>query len=279
MDAVNETPVAPEQEQPVVAEPASEQATLGNPEGQPVVEQPTDGGTQPVSPEEPQQQRATTKREDHYVRRLKTWMNTAQQLQASNLELQARLMGVTKPVVETPKPARDQFTNDDEYIQAQVDFQLAKKLPEIQSKIQQSTQQQTAMSSFQVRENEVRKQNPDYDEVIADANDIPVKHQIIVDAIMMSKEGPELRYYLAKNPEIMEDLNAMHPVEAALELGSIRSQLTHKEPAPRVVNRAPAPIRSVLSNGVTVTTSPEKMSMDEFVKSRNQQRRDLGRKY
>ena len=104
--------------------------------------------------------------------------------------------------------------------------------------MQQATQQNAVLSSFQVRENELRKQNPDYDDIIAEASNIPIKNQIIADAIMMSDIGPDIRFHLAQNPDMMDKLNSMHPARAAVEIGKIEAQLS-------VPKTATAPVRTV----------------------------------
>jgi len=286
MEQANVEPTIPEQplEIPGTNEPVV-QPTLGNPEGS-AEQQPTttDGGVVPPSPEEQPKPEEKKPKEDHYARRLNRFMNKAAELEAQNLALQAQILRSGKQTEGAPsepqKPVRDNFASDDDYIQAQVDFQISKKLPEIQQRVQQATQQNTAVTVFQTRENELRKQNPDYDDIIAEASHIPIKNQIIADAIMMSDIGPDIRFHLAQNPEIMEKLNGMHPAKAATEIGKIESQLSNPRSAPAPVRpRAPAPIRSVVSNGVTVTVNPESMSMEDYVKYRNKARRDLGRVY
>lgn len=284
MDQANVEPTTPEQALPIPGgtEPVV-QPTLGNPEGAEETTT-TDGGVVPPSPEI--QPEVKKPKEDHYARRLNRFMNKAAELEAQNLALQAQILGAGKQPgnaqAEPQKPARENFASDDDYIQAQVDFQISKKLPEIQQRVQQATQQNAVLSSFQVRENELRKQNPDYDDIIAEASHIPIKNQIIADAIMMSDIGPDIRFHLAQNPDMMDKLNSMHPARAAVEIGKIEAQLSVPKTATapvRTVTRAPAPIRSVISNGVTVTTDPEKMSMDEYMRSRNKARRELGRPY
>jgi hypothetical protein len=274
-EAVVETTVVPEaKDQP--GEQTVTQPTLGNPEGA-ATDQPTDEGVIPAA--EGQTPEGKPK-EEHYARRLNRFMNQAAQLKAENLALQAQITGKAPQNQEPAKPTREQYASNDAYIQAQVDFQISQKLPEIQAKLQQATQRSTAETSFQSRENELRKTHADYDDVIAEASHIPVQ-PIVADAIIQSDMGPDIRYHLAQNPDLADKLFKMHPARAAVEIGKIEAQLsrTTDSPAPRAVSRAPAPIRSVISNGVTVTQDLEKGSMEDYVRTRNKQRRDLGRQY
>ena len=254
--------------------------TLGNLEGTSPVENSSETPAVPepeTKPEEP-------KRENHDVRRLKKFMDKAAQLEAENLALKKQFQvipgGRDEGDSEPQAPKREHFADDDSFIQAKIDYGIARAIPKIQDHISKNSARSSAEVSFQQREAEVRKQHPDYDEVVADAVDVRVP-PIVVDAILTSDFGPDLRYYLAQNPEKAARLNSLPPASAARELGRIEAEIVSSKPAAPVVkvSKAPPPIRPVVGNGVMVETDLEKIPMDEYMKRRNEERRKLGKQY
>ena len=266
---INESTVV---EEKPVDETNVDGATLGNPEGTVVADDQKPVEQKPVE-EQP--------KETHDVRRMKKYIERAVKAEAELNALKAQSTGNQQTVQRIEAPLkRDNFESDEAFIQAQVEQGIAKALPRIQEQIAASTHRTTAENTFQQREVELRKEKPDYDEVIADANNVRIP-PIVADAILTSDLGPDLRYYLAQNPDKAQKLNYLPPASAARELGKIEAQIIAEKSAKPVVkvSGAPAPIKPVVSNGVTVETDLEKLPNDEFFKRRNEERKKLGKQY
>ena len=101
--------------------------------------------------------------------------------------------------------------------------------------MQQQTQMQQAQENFKKSEADVRKQYPDYDEVVSNADDV-ILPQIALDAIRQSPLGAAIGYHLAKNPKEAELIMAMGPVNAVREIGKLeaRIEMGKKSKGPKV---------------------------------------------
>ena len=89
-------------------------------------------------------------------------------------------------------------------------------------------------------------------------------------ATQTGENGPALRYYLAKNPEISASLASMAPLDMARELGRIEATKLVKETAPKISN-APKPVPKIAATSNKVTTDPLKMTDAQFAKWRQKQ--------
>ena len=89
-------------------------------------------------------------------------------------------------------------------------------------------------------------------------------------ATQTGENGPALRYYLAKNPEISASLASMAPLDMARELGRIEATKLVKETAPKV-SKAPKPVPKIAATSNKVTTDPLKMTDAQFAKWRQKQ--------
>jgi hypothetical protein len=268
----NESTVVEEKPVEVVVD----NATLGNVDGAVVadVQNPADE-QKPVEGKKP-------KEETHDYRRMVKHIERAEKAEEELAALKAQISGggQNRQPAETQPLKRENFESEEAFIQAQVDQGIARAIPRIQEQIAATTSRASAENTFQQREVELRKEKPDYDEVIADAGSVRIP-PIVVEAILTSDLGPDLRYYLAQNPEKAQKLNYLPPVSAARELGKIEAQIiAEKNAKPTVkVSGAPAPIKPVVSNGVTVETSLEKLPMNEYFRRRNEERKKLGKQY
>ena len=120
-----------------------------------------------------------------------------------------------------------------------------------------------ASSEFLERVDEVKPSVPDYDEVInefvADGGRFA---QHIIEEVRDSDVGPMLAYYLAKNPELVSELNSLPPRDAAREIGRLEARVSM--PKPKKQTQAPAPLVQP-KGGASAPKDPQKMSMEEYM--------------
>jgi hypothetical protein len=175
------------------------------------------------------------------------------------------------------KPEQSNFKDYDAYVEALTDWKADQKVNEALSKRDterareaETQAQQAKVNVFSERQQAIREALPDYDEVIG-MSDVQIANHV-GDALIRSKKGAELAYHLAKNPDVAEQLNAMHPLDAAVELGSIAANLTFEKPTPVVkpVSKAPAPIAPIGSRAAPAK-DPDKMDADEWRTWREEQ--------
>lgn len=118
------------------------------------------------------------------------------------------------------------------------------------------------IETFKERAEVTRKTLKDFNEVLQRATISPT-HPEVVNLILSSEKGPELSYYLSKNPKVAQSLNDMSPMLAAREIGKLEQSASLA--TPNTVTKAPAPVEPI--KGGTSPSSkfdPEKASYEEY---------------
>ena len=180
----------------------------------------------------------------------------------------------TAPAKETPKvtasegaPSENDFKTHAEFVAATAKYYAKEALKEsqsTQSAEQVKAQAAKAQQEFKARQEAFKAATPDFDEVIADADEIQVSNALISE-IVESEHGPELQYYLAKNPAEAARLSELKPLALAREVGKIESRFTStgEKPAPKVTGAPPPPTPTAKSTA-TSTKDPGEMSPSEY---------------
>lgn len=194
-------------------------------------------------------------------------------------ELEAKANGAT-PKTEAKvdaEPVRENFQTEAEFIRALTRWEVKQELKaerEAEEKEAQAAAAKEAITSYNKKAIEAQAAHEDWNEVFKQDINIPI---IVGDAIVHTiKNGPEVAYFLGKNPEICEEMCAVHPLEAVAMAVKISEQLeknsgeeaeTEEEEEPeekaekaaaeeeKPVRKAPAPIKPV-SGGTTRSTIP-----------------------
>jgi hypothetical protein len=208
-------------------------------------------------------------KENHDTRRMKRLLYEKHEALAELAALKAQ-QRPSEPVLN--KPNREQFQDDSSYIDALTDWKLEQKLPQIVEKANAQRVQNTVQADFAQREIKTKQDYPDYDDVISENGNIPVPRET-VEAILLSEHGPDIRYYLAKNPEQAQALNQMSPISAVREIGRIEERIIGEKEIklkPKQTTKAPPPISPVKTGTGTVETDLDKLDMKEFIKRREE---------
>ena len=151
------------------------------------------------------------------------------------------------------KPSLAQFNGDVEaYTDALTEYKLNQK--------ELARQQEQLIKEFQAKEEQLRKSDPDYDDIIEDFKDkykhvnAPEINQFIAD----SNVGPELFYHLANNHDIIDNLLKMSPLKRIATLGKLEDKLESKSTNSTkvqvpTVSKAPQPVSSEKGKPVVST--------------------------
>ena len=155
------------------------------------------------------------------------------------------------------KPAASDFQDYDAYVEALAEWKAEQKVTEALDRRQQSSEQakkaaeaREVAKAWTERQNAARRVFSDYDAVVGSA-DVTIT-PAVSDILLTSDKGPEVAYYLAKNPTVVERLNALSPTAAAREIGRLEAAL--EKPSVKHVVDAPAP--------ASITRSPRTQSSD-----------------
>jgi hypothetical protein len=180
-----------------------------------------------------------------------------------------------KPVPATDKaPDINDYPDYADYIKASVMYDLrqeekVKKQTEEQEK--NKTRQADIDRKFYARVNKVADKLPDYQEVIRSA-DLSLQTPVL-EAIKESDIGPEIAYFLAKNPSEAERIAAMGSMSSAVrEIGKIEAKLSETPPPTqkptKQVTLAPEPIKPTGGNTAPTKKDYGEMSVEEYMKQR-----------
>lgn len=176
----------------------------------------------------------------------------------------------TAPEAASPKPTPDQFDDYGDYVESLAEWKADQKinqaLSEREAKAAQRQQAEAIASTWEQRQTQARASFPDYDAVVG-GSDAPVA-QHVAEAVQDSEHGPALAYHLAKNPEVLANLNGMSPRQADREIGRIEERLAGQAKAVEIpaakTTQAPKPAAVTLSQGRSTTPDPSKMTMAEY---------------
>jgi len=117
------------------------------------------------------------------------------------------------------------------------------------------------------REDAARAKYSDYNEVVHAQNFAPLLESSpgVFQALAEHDAGPDIAYYLGKNPEAVQSLAKMSPIHAAMELGRIAATLGPGEKEPQKAStesKAPAPIAPIKGSGAAPALSYEQRLED-----------------
>lgn len=266
-DASNDAPAEPE---PVEAEQPSESATEATDEqdGQPAKKP---SGVGKALAELRQQKREAEER--------------AKQSDAERLRLLALLEErKAAPKVEDDepqKPLRAAFETTEAYdtaLSAYVDekaswvakkevlaIQTAEKAKAEETAIAEGQRQ--ARDAYHLRIEKTKEKYADFAEVAESPEvtvSIPMAH-----AIVNSEHGPEIQYYLGKNPDEAKRISLLAPPVQLIELGQIVGKIM--TPAKPVITNAPKPINPITPGDTKTRKSPEDETMDEYAARRKKE--------
>lgn len=141
--------------------------------------------------------------------------------------------------------------------------------------------QKLALEQYNTRKEKTMEKYADFDEV-ANSPDVKVSMPV-AHAIIHSEAGPEIQYYLGRNPDEAQRLSDMtvrqfNPqtrlmdtvpdvARQLLELGLIVGKIQSPPPKPAISN-VPKPLKTLKAGDTQVSKDPENMSMDEYAKWR-----------
>lgn len=170
------------------------------------------------------------------------------------------------------KPKPEAFKTVGEYFEALADWKAESKLAEHNKKAEAARvkeQESKHQESWKTREAEARTRYEDYDETLAD--DIVISRPMHA-LILESDVGPDVAYFLGKNPDEAARIAALPAMAAAREIGKIEAKFAKEEgkPGARSISKTPPPITPV-NKATKAEVDPEKMTVKEWTEWRNKQ--------
>lgn len=168
------------------------------------------------------------------------------------------------------QPQRDKFEDYESYLEARARWAARQEARTVEKRLAEDFDKRTARqaqaqveSEWQSRQEEARRRYEDFDEV-AFANDLPITDGM-AEAIKLAENGPEIAYYLGKNPGEAERISELTGAKAIIEIGRIEERLLAR--AKR--SGAPPPVSPVKSKA-SGNPDPlsDKASIDKWMAER-----------
>jgi hypothetical protein len=148
-------------------------------------------------------------------------------------------------------PSRDEFRDDDAYVQAQIEHLAEKRAAEKLAERERISQQEKLSDSFLEKAEKASERYADFNLVVS--NPTLSINEGMAEFIAESDHGPDVAYFLGKNPLKASQISRMSPIMAARELTRIEADIASK-PTPKP-SRAPEPISPVGSRGKASSSS------------------------
>jgi hypothetical protein len=194
-----------------------------------------------------------------------------------NTELKKKLEGMSaeidkmsSKIFEADKPQKEDFEEEDEFIEALTDWKIDSKLKVSQKeteKIDKEVPKEDLKETYQGLDDAVesgREKYKNFDEIVFN-EDLVISPEVT--QIALDTDTPEdIIYFLASDPKESERISKLDPVRAAKEIGKIEVKLEVEKETPKSrkkLSNAPNPIHSVTTDGVT-EKDPNKMSPKEY---------------
>jgi hypothetical protein len=131
-------------------------------------------------------------------------------------------------------------------------------------------EQRERIDAYRRRLDDVRDRIPDFEQVMRAQSGAAIRDDVR-DLVMDSPKGPLLAYYLATNPDVLDDINGMPPAAAAKTIGSLEARI--RGPRPKLQTDA-RPSRDMPKGGASAGgKSYAEMSMDEFIAARQREQK------
>jgi hypothetical protein len=163
------------------------------------------------------------------------------------------------------KPTRAQFASDEAFVDALTDWKLEQR-ERATAKDRQQQQAQTLTQKTEGIYAEAEKLKG-FDREAFD--ELPLTKPI-VEALIDAEAPAQLMHYLVANPAEVERIAKLSPARQAAEIGKLEAKAAA---SPAKSSSAPAPIKPLASGSGSGPQNPEDMSMAEYEKWREKQRR------
>lgn len=172
-------------------------------------------------------------------------------------------------------PKREEFDDIGAFLEAKQEYNNLVLEQRIESRLAQMQQQQPQSDTvdWDSAEAKARAKYSDYDDVVEEANNIMVP-EVAIEAIRRSPVGPDLTYYLAKNPAEAQKLSRMKVAgDQIFFLGQLAGRLTEAKTIKPKASSAPKPIAPVKTSAGTVETDRDRLSDEEWFAIRAKEKR------
>jgi hypothetical protein len=167
------------------------------------------------------------------------------------------------------RPDPNKYDDPDEYqsdlAAYKVEQRQAAGLDE-SAKYAETRAKEAVAQAYQERILDFAAETPDF-HAVANNPSLPIT-PVMAEEIMDSDYGPQVQYHLGKNPREAAQIAALSPREQIRAIGRIEARVS--TPVTKRVTQAPAPIKPVAGNRTPASFDPNKASVEDYIKKRNE---------
>lgn len=148
----------------------------------------------------------------------------------------------------TGKPKLEDFDSVEDYTESRIAWELDERARKAEA--------DKVMDSWREREKVAKKTHADYDDVLAEVEDVkltPAHQKLFLD----SEHGAELAYQLAGDRKQLEQFAALDPLAAGRMFGRLEASLSAQTLPKKPVTRAPKPPSKVAGGKVATPTADD----------------------
>lgn len=157
------------------------------------------------------------------------------------------------------KPIEDNFETYEEYLAAQDEYlekltdwkveQRFKEREESQAKTKAKTAYETKVSAHAERIEKFKESHPDFDDVLADAQDWARPTVALESLVIESEIGDQLTYELLKDRELFDSINSLDPLKMGVAIGRLEAKFQKDNSSAQTTKtqttKAPPPVNPV----------------------------------
>ena len=183
---------------------------------------------------------------------------------ALEAQLKTKIEAPVLPSGRPIPPTEGEFIDPEDFRKARIkyedDLDVWKSHSRINEEVQNKQKQEleSNVSKFNANAARMREKYPDFDKAVNE----PLFSPEMSSEIMGSDLGPEIGYYLAKNPAEALKLSKLSPTGIAKEIGKLENKFTQAQS--KITTQAPEPL-SPLKGDDAVKKDPSKMTTDEWM--------------
>lgn len=210
----------------------------------------------------------------------RTRASEAEQRAARAEKQSATLQAQLAELQNRPKPREaEDYDTDSEYTEALIAESVAAGEERALKRAADQAlreRQEAAFEAWEEKTESIRQRAPDFEDVVTNER-LPVT-EIMRDAIMAENNGPEVLYFLGKNPKEAGRIAKMQPLQQAAAIGRLAERVS--APTTKKTTTAPNPTKRLSGHGQTPPrASPDKMSNAEYRAMREKQMAERARRF
>jgi hypothetical protein len=174
---------------------------------------------------------------------------------------------------ELKEPKTEDFDDYADFIKEKAKYELKleiaeQKRAEEKAKLDEESTKILKTFKDRVKKAEERYGSEKWDEVVKNE---PQYSIAVRSEIISSEYGPDMIYYLFKNPEELNKINNMTPNNQIKAIGKIEDKLAQALTKPKSTSKisaAPEPIKSINSKSTSANKKPDDMRLNDYRKFR-----------